>query len=122
MSDAWKSFQRWTCRFFGMECGWRGEEDECYDTGPTLDCPTRFAPEVKYRQRFPNWLTDAWTQAVEYAERVGKPYPIVVLGTARQNRMDSLVVMDLRHFDWLMKEAGLKPNDRNKESMDEHTD
>jgi len=107
----WKDGQRWVCRHFGMECGWRGEEDECRDVDEMC---APFAPEVKYRKSFPQWLTGAWKQALEYAERVGKVWPIVVLMTKSQNRMKSLVIMDLEHFDDLIRLAGLQPTDRNK--------
>ena len=108
MSDAWKSFQRWVCRFFGGECGWRGDDDECYElAGP-------FAPEVKYRKSIPQWLSGAMVQANEFAERHNKPYPIVVINTHKRERMKSYVVMELYRFDWLMREAGVKPPNMNE--------
>ncbi len=108
MSDAWKVFQRWVCRFFGGECGWRGDDDECYELAGV------FAPEVKYRKSLPKWLSGGMEQAYQFAQRAGKPYPILVIGTHRQKRMDSLVVMDLRHFDWIIRDAGLKPPNLNE--------
>ena len=123
MSDAWKSFQRWTCRFFGMECGWRGEEAECYDVvdniprGPhEILPPTPFAPEVKYRKSLPKWLTGAVDQANAFALSTRRPYPIVVINTHNRDRMKSLVVMELDKFDWLMRQADLKPHNRNEDT------
>lgn len=117
MSDAWKSFQRWACRFFGGECGWRGDVAECYEVSGA------FAIEVKYRQRLPKWLTEGLEQAKDFALMIRKPYPVLIIGTAGQDRMKSLVVMELEKFDWLLRQADLKPIDRNKERTDdEHID
>ena len=80
---------------------------ECYEVSGM------FAIEVKYRQRLPKWLTEGYRQATEFAQMIRKPYPLLIIGTAKQDRMKSLVVMDLEHFNWIMREAGIKPTDRN---------
>lgn len=115
MSDAWKDLQRWVCRFFGMECGWRGEEAECYEPAVgNVTPPTPFAPEVKYRKSLPKWLTGAVEQANAFASSTRRPYPIVVINTHHRDRMKSLVVMELDKFDWLIRQADLKPENRNE--------
>lgn len=89
--QAWKAFERWTCKLFGGERDWEHPE-ECRGTGI-------FAPECKRRKKIPNWLEDMLLQAESQArnDQIG----FVVLTEHHRPRMQSLVICRLQDFyDW----------------------
>ena len=85
---------------------------ECYDV------QGMFAIEVKYRKSLPKWLTEGYQQACDFGLMIRKPYHLLIVNTHRKDRMQSMVVLSLEHFDWIMRQADIKPPDLNKENVD----
>ena len=88
----WDDFQRWLCRRFGFEKGWKGEADECRGAEGSA-----YALEAKLRA-VPQWIMGGMVQAEEFAERVGARFPLLVIGKPGDKRIKSLVIM--RMHDW----------------------
>jgi len=94
MGTTWKDVERKICRKFGGErSGPTGRMGpDCVNTAP-------FALQIKHRKSVPQWLTDAYAQAMRDAP--SKCLAVLVLHPRGWSIDESLVVVNLADFvDW----------------------
>ena len=102
--NAWKVFERFTCRLFGGQRENDPERgDECRGTG-------MWAPEAKYRKEIPAWLEGMMLQAESQAR--DDQLPLVVLTEHQRDRMQALVIMRLQDlYDFFVGGPNEPPED-----------
>lgn len=81
-----------------MEKGWKGEANECRGE-------SKWAIEVKLRP-LPKWISGGMRQAIDYAERELRDWPVLVIGEPGKRREEALVIMRLFEWENLLDDEG----------------